>query len=330
MAIPSTTVAAASAPQRGRPVAHDSTLLFPKDAPDCRQLRDAGGRRARHEPPGRPGRDRGAHLSGDADPHESLLLNDKRGLLGRRVSGNPAANVSVLDLLRRAHRLPAPRAALSLPPGADSGTRAGWSPDGRTFYIAGTAGNTLQAIDVSDPSPRSVLFTQYGVNYHGVRVSDDGRRLYVANIGNSDAPAPVRQRWAADPRRQPDPGPQPRPQVPVLSALTWPELSIPQAAEPFTRNGHELPARVRRVRELRRRRRRHQASAPVGAARIINIDDDRHPPGGLRHPAGRAPARGTRREPSRTTPAPTAPSRGTPRTTARCRRGPAPTWPPAR
>ena len=32
-----------------------------------------------------------------------------------------------------------------------------------------------------------MIFTQYGVNYHGVRVSDDGKHLYVANIGNSGA-----------------------------------------------------------------------------------------------------------------------------------------------
>ena len=59
------------------------------------------------------------------------------------------------------------------------------------------------------PTPKPI-FQQFGVNYHGLRLSDDGRTMYVANIGN---PTERRSspRRAADPRRLRDPGPQGRP-----------------------------------------------------------------------------------------------------------------------
>jgi hypothetical protein len=207
-------------------------------------------------------------------PHESLVLNETRGILGAEL-GNPATNVSVLDLydVRTDCRHPK---LLSTTPTGGLGHESGFAPDGLTYYVTGTAGNTLQAIDVSDPRAPKVLFTQYGVNYHGVRLSDDGRLLYVANIGNSTTGAfsdgglrildvsQIQDRVA-------------NPQAPVLSSLTWPEHSIGQAAEPFTRDGHNYLLQFDEFANFSVQGGASQASAPVGAARIIDVEDPRHP-----------------------------------------------------
>jgi hypothetical protein len=207
-------------------------------------------------------------------PHESLLVNTKRGILAAEL-GNPAANVSILDLYDVRTDCRHPQELSSTPTGG-FGHESGFAPDGRTFYITGTAGNTFQAVDVSDPAKPKVLLTQYGVNYHGVRVSDDGKRLYVANIGNSGngtfASGGLQildvsqiQNRVADPK------------VGVLSSLTWPEHSIPQANEPFTRNGHKYLMEFDEYANYSAQGGATQASSPVGAARIIDIADEKHP-----------------------------------------------------
>ena len=128
-----------------------------------------------------------------------------------------------------------PRLLSSTPTGL-LGHESGFSPDGRTFWTA-SAGESLAAIDIANPAAPKTIFTQFGITYHGLRLSDDGRTMYVANIGNS-GPSARQQRRPADPRRQPGPGPRPDPQVKVLADLDWRERSIPQVNEPFSRNGH--------------------------------------------------------------------------------------------
>jgi hypothetical protein len=207
-------------------------------------------------------------------PHESLLLNEKRGLLGAEL-GNPATNASVLDLydVRTDCRHPVLRSST---PTGGLGHESGFAPDGRTFYITGTSGNTLQAVDVSDPTRPEVLFTQYGVNYHGVRVSADGNRLYVANIGNSTggtfSSGGLRILDVSQiQERRTDP------EVQVLSDLSWPEHSIAQAAEPFTRDGRHYLLEFDEFANYSVEGGATQASAPVGAARIIDVEDPKHP-----------------------------------------------------
>ncbi len=115
------------------------------------------------------------------------------------------------------------------------------------------------------------------MQYHGMRLSDDGRTLYAAHIGNPTLSgitggglrvldvSQIQDRVA-------------HPKVPILSTITWHGSSIPQAAEPFTRDGHQYLFEVdefvdlfsaQGLSDLRK--------APVGAARIINVDDPRHP-----------------------------------------------------
>jgi hypothetical protein len=252
---------------------YDSTLLFPKDT----LMQAASGLGVVVLDMSRPAAPvKTAQLTSPAmlSPHESLLLNPKRGLLGAEL-GNPAANASILDLYDVKTDCRHPKLLSSTPTGG-LGHESGFAPDGRTFYITGTAGNTLQAVDVSDPAKPKVLFTQYGVNYHGVRVSDDGNRLYVANIGNSSTGS-----FASGGLRILDvsqiQGRKANPEVPVLSSLAWPEGSIPQAAEPFTRNGHQYLLEFDEYANYSAEGGVTQASSPVGAARIIQADDARHP-----------------------------------------------------
>ena len=252
---------------------YDSTLLFPKDT----LMQAVTGRGVVVLDMANPAAPvPTAQLTSPAmlSPHESLLLNAERGLLGAEL-GNPATNVSVLDLYDVKSDCRHPK-LLSTTPTGGFGHESGFAPDGRTFYVTGTSGNTFEAVDLTDPRHPKVLFRQYGVNYHGVRVSDDGRRLYVADIGNSGAGtfasgglrildvSQIQER-----RRDP--------QVPVLSSLTWPEHSIPQANEPFTRDGHRYLMEFDEYANYSATAGPTQASAPVGAARIIDIDDERHP-----------------------------------------------------
>jgi hypothetical protein len=252
---------------------YDSTLLFPKDTL-MQAVTGLGVVVLDMSRPATPVKT--AQLTSPAmlSPHESLLLNPKRGLLGAEL-GNPAANVSVLDLYDVKTDCRHPKLLSSTPTGG-LGHESGFAPDGRTFYITGTGGNTFQAVDVSDATKPLVLFTQYGVNDHGVRVSDDGRRLYVANIVHSTSGS-----FASGGLRVLDVGQiqdrRANPEVPVLSSLTWPEGSIPQAAEPFTRDGHQYLLEFDEFANYGAEGGVTQASSPVGAARIIQVDDPRHP-----------------------------------------------------
>ena len=209
-------------------------------------------------------------------PHESLLLNHKRGLLAA-VLGNAFAGAGVLKIYDIGSDCRRPR-LLSRTPGAVLGHESGWTRDGRTFYAASSGGQTFVALDVSDPTAPRTLFVQRGVNYHGLRLSDDGRTLYAAHIGNdlSGARLPGEGIRILDVGEIQDRRPDPR--VRVLSNLTWREGSIPQVAQPFTRNGREY---VLQVDEFSTAGLNNGSPRPedatVGAARVIDVTDPRRP-----------------------------------------------------
>jgi hypothetical protein len=257
---------------------YDSTLLFPKDVAGnvlANTGRGIGVVVLDMQDPARPRRTAMLTTPAMLTPHESVLLNTKRGLLGA-VSGNPATAPGVLDLYDVRASCRHPR-LLSSTPSALLGHESGWSKDGNTFYASSTGGQTLVALDVSNPAVPKPVFTQAGVNYHGLRLSPDGRRLYVANIGNGDGTG---ARFSNGGLRIVDVSEiqdrRPDPQVHVLSDLTWPEHSIPQVSEPFTRNGRELLLEVDEYANYDFTQ-LDQSSAPVGAARIIDVTRPRAP-----------------------------------------------------
>ena len=131
-------------------------------------------------------------------PHESLNLNPKRGLLAA-VIGNPSTYpglVSIYDV-RKDCRHPVLQ---STAPVARLGHESGFSPDGKTFYAAGTAFKAITAIDVTDPKNPHAIW-QGNVISHGMSLSDDGNRAYIADPDGEHA----------DPRHERDPGAQARP-----------------------------------------------------------------------------------------------------------------------
>jgi len=207
-------------------------------------------------------------------PHESLLVNAKRGLLVG-VMGTAATAPGIIDVYDVKTDCRHPKRLSSSLTGI-LGHESGFSPDGKTFYVAGIAG-TFTAVDLTDPRRPKTLFKQFGVVYHGLRLSSDGNTMYVANVGQ---PGPggltmtglrvldVSQIQAR----------KPNPKVTVLSTITWPDASIPQVAEPFTSKGHKYVFEVDEFIDLITLKGLSDLpGASVGGARIINVDDPRHP-----------------------------------------------------
>ena len=252
---------------------YDSTLLFPKDV----LYNAAEGLGVVVLDMNKPKKPRKvANLTSPAmlSPHESLLLNDKRGLLGA-VLGNPFTNVGIFELYDVRTNCRAPK-LLSSTTTAVLGHESGFAPDGNTFYASSTGGQTLAAIDVKDPRKPKRLFLQTGVNYHGLRLSPDGRTMYVANIGN---PSGVRLSSGGlrildvsqIQTRKKDP------KVKVIANLDWPEGSLPQVAEPFVSKGRHYLLEIDEFADFGLDGGPTQASAPVGAARIIDIQNPKKP-----------------------------------------------------
>src|SRR5947199_2162330 len=92
-----------------------------------------------------------------------------------------------------------------------------------------------------------------------------GTRLYAADLGNPGLTildVSQIQRRAANP------------QASLVSHLTWPSVSIPQNTIPVTIKGHRYLVEFD---EYARNAGSYTANDPVGAARIISIDNDRKP-----------------------------------------------------
>jgi hypothetical protein len=255
---------------------YDSTLLFPKDAPfQFSSGEGLGVVVLAMDDPANPRRTANLQTPGMDTPHESVLLNQRRGLLGA-VSGNPATEPGILDLYDVRTSCRHPR-LLSSTPTAVLGHESGWSPDGLTFYASSTGGQTLVALDLADPTAPRPIFEQSGVNYHGMRVSPDGRTLYVANIGNSGAGARISSGGLRIVDVSEIQDRKPNPQVHVIKDLTWPEHSIPQVPQPFTRHGRDYLLEVDEYANYSLTAGVDQAEAPVGAARIIDVTNPERP-----------------------------------------------------
>src|SRR4051794_36143623 len=198
-------------------------------------------------------------------PHESLNLNYKRGLLAS-VMGNPdtyPGQVTIYSVSADCRHPQLQSASLV----ARLGHESGFSYDGKTFYATSTATKSVTAVDVTDPKNPHAIWHGKIVS-HGMDLSDDGNRAYIADVGQSAGQ--VGQLAILDTSEIQ--ARKPNPQAHEISRLTWKSASIPQNAYHFTKNGHpyllefdEYTAGL------------HGDNNAVGAARIIDIGDERRP-----------------------------------------------------
>src|SRR3954453_1700887 len=203
-------------------------------------------------------------------PHESLSLNMKRGLLAADM-GNAATLPGFVDIYDVSKDCLHPTLKSSGPFGI-FGHEGTFSPDGNTFWVSGTAGHTIVALDVTNPSAPVPIWLGAQWVAHGMNVSDDGNRLYMADIADGGPNAGLTILDVSQIQKR-----VPNPQVRVVSHTAWPEVSIPQTDIPVSIGGHPYLVEVDEFSRLNYPKGPLDRSAPVGAARMIDIADDTKP-----------------------------------------------------
>jgi hypothetical protein len=196
--------------------------------------------------------------------HEGLRLNQPRGLL---VAASGPYQPGTFDVYSVKEDCRAPELLSSTQLGV-FGHETAFAADGRTVWISSDSGR-LVAIDVSDPRAPVVLAAPMGLAPHGLSLSDDGRTLFMAK-GVEKAGMTIVDVSDVQLRR-------PSPQVRVLSSLTWPEQSIPQNATPFTSGGHRYVLETDEFGGGSAQTVDVTGGDPVGAARIIDVENLRKP-----------------------------------------------------
>jgi hypothetical protein len=187
-------------------------------------------------------------------PHESLVLSQTRGLLVA-VAGNLATNVGQIDVYDISKDCRTPEFKSTTPLGV-LGHESGLSPDGKTFYSASPTGQTIVAVDITNPTlPRPIWFGHY--DSHGLSISADGNRAYVAGINSGLIILDTTQVQAR----------AVSPTVTEVARLQWHSMSIPQNALPITIEGHPYLVEIDEF----------GGQSQVGAGRIIDIGDEAHP-----------------------------------------------------
>jgi hypothetical protein len=202
-------------------------------------------------------------------PHESLNLNSRRGLLAA-VNGNLTTEpglVAIYDV----HSDCRHPVLDALTPVARFGHESGFSADGKTFYATSTALQSITAIDLTDPkSPHAIWHGN--IFSHGMTVSDDGNRAYIADPGTGSNETSANMLILDTSQIQ---ARRPDPHAREVSRLTWGPVSIPQNAIPFTENGRPFVLEFDEYEQGTL----HFGRSPdvVGAARIIDISNEAHP-----------------------------------------------------
>jgi hypothetical protein len=241
---------------------YDTTLLFPTNPGNPGQQPAGGVAVLDMSDPAHPARTTSLVTPAMESPHESLLVNQKRGLLAA-VAGNPTTYPGVVDVYDLNADCRHPELQSSLPLGV-FGHESGFAPDGRTFYATSLFTGTITALDMSNPKLPVPLWEGTQIS-HGLTVSDDGNRAYMA----ADFGLLIMDVSEIQARK---PNPQPR----EVGRVTWKSLSIPQVAHPVTIEGKPY---VVEVDEFSTEGGRFPADngSRVGAARIIDISDEANP-----------------------------------------------------
>ena len=241
---------------------YDSTLLFPT-APLLSPTERLGVFVLDMSDPAHPKQTDALTTPAMLSPHESLSLSASRGILAADM-GYPTFNPGFIDIYDVSKDCRHPQLQSSSPMGI-LGHEGNLSLDGKTFYVSSAGGHTLAAVDITNPALPTLLWSSLDYSIHGLNVSDDGNRVYAADLGSTPG------LWIFDTsdiqKRTPSPT------VRVVSHLTWPEVSIPQVPIPVTIGGHPYLVEI----DEYSRGTSTAASAPVGAARIIDIGDEKHP-----------------------------------------------------
>ena len=242
-------------------------------------------------------------------PHESLNLNQKRGLLAA-IDGSPATAPGVVDIYDVSGDCRAPVLKWTGPIGG-AGHEATFAPDGNTLYTTATAQAFVVALDVTNPSVPVPVWISTDFTFHGMNVSDDGNRLYAADLGSSTRGLTILDVSQMQQRVM-------NPLVPGREPSHVGRREHPADRHPDHDRRTSVPRRDRRVLA------RHEhgpADAPVGAARIIDIADETAPVAisEMRLEVNNAD---NRAGPRRTTRARATRRRAMPGTTARCRSAP--------
>lgn len=200
-------------------------------------------------------------------PWESLKVNPTRGLLAAvfapQPGGNGAAFFDVYDIKSDCGR---PRllnsvstTGLSVPANV-LGHEGNWAPDGKTYWAAAAYAGGVTAIDVSNTANPRIVFTgATSLANHGLSVSDDGNRLYVAQSsrdgaevlqGNGLQIVDISEVQAR----------KPLPQIREVGHVTWTDGALGQHATRITYSGRPYVIFVDEFEQ--------------GVARIIDIADE--------------------------------------------------------
>jgi hypothetical protein len=193
------------------------------------------------------------------DPWESLSVNQRRGLLAGVFTADLFGPMyfDVYDVSKDCTK---PELKASLPVNT-AGHEGDWAPDGMTYYGAGAV---ITAIDVTDPSLPRPVGRITSATTHGLSISEDGNRAYLAGQpigeqGNGMTIVDTSQIQARNPA----------PVTPVVGTVTWEDGSTAQHTIPLTIKGRphvlfvdEGPTSM---------------GAGQGAARIIDITDETKP-----------------------------------------------------
>lgn len=243
---------------------YDTALVFPTNAPYAATAAP-GTAVLDMSDPAKPVRTTTLQTLAMLSPHESLLVNRKRGLLAA-VAGNPTTYPGVVDLYDISADCRDPQLLSSLPVGF-FGHESGFSPDGNTFWATSLFTNTITAIDVTDPRVPATLWIG-SFSSHGLSISADGNRAYLSALTGGLTILDVSEIQAR----------KANPQARVVSELTWPELTIPQNNEPVFIRGKPY---LIETDEFSTGNQGGPIPASngdfVGAARIIDISDEAAP-----------------------------------------------------
>ncbi|HEX2234220.1 MAG TPA: hypothetical protein VHG69_12750 [Thermoleophilaceae bacterium] len=229
---------------------YDTTLMYPTNALD----QEGGVNVLDMSNPSRPVLTDRLVTPAMQTPHESLVLSRERGILAA-VAGNLTTQAGVIDVYDVSEDCRHPVLKSSTPMGF-LGHESGLAPDGRTFYSASPASETIVAVDISNPSaPVPLWVGRY--DSHGLSISNDGNRAYVAGIDSGQIILDTSEVQAR----------KLNPTVREVSRIQWGTMSIPQNAIPITIDGHPYTVEIDEF----------GAQEKVGAGRIIDIADERNP-----------------------------------------------------